>query len=115
MANLSDRLHEVQQLDGEHTGELEDMEVSQARDIKEVRGEHEDGVAELKRLKAEDMRGYQGQVVELESNVAQLQRDLESLQTRTVSRTEMQQLQAALVSLHAYMIKNLHMHKWPTQ
>lgn len=115
MANLSDRVHEVKQLDGEHTREVEDKQGSLAQDIKEVQHKHEDVVAELKQPTAEDIRGYQGQVVELESHVAQLQRDLESLQTRTVGWTEMQQLQAALVSLHAYTIQNLHMHKCPTQ
>lgn len=104
MANLTDRLHELKQRDGEHTQEVEDKQGSQAQDTKEVQHKHEDGVAELKQPAAEDMPGYQGQVAELESHVAQLVRDLESLQTCTVSRTEMQQLQAALVSLHAVMM-----------
>ena len=101
IANLSNRLHELYQLDVEHTREVEDKQGSQAQDVKELQHKHEDGVAELKQPKAEDMHGYQGQVTELESPVAQLVRDLESLQTNTLSRTDMQQLQALLVSLHA--------------
>lgn len=101
MASLSDKWHELKQLDGEHTREVEDKQGSQAQDIKGVQHKHENAVAELKQPKAEDMRGYQGQVTELESPVAQLVRDLESLQTNTLRRTDMQQLQAALVSLHA--------------
>lgn len=103
-AKANEHSRELEQLAYKHKWEVEDMADKHAQAVRETQWENEDEVAELNREKADIERGYQDQVVELQSYVMQLKRELEGLQTQ---KANMLQLKAAHVSLHARMIGNV--------
>ena len=80
---------------------MENIKDSHAQELKEAQREHKDAVKELERQYAEDQHEHEDEVAQLEARVALLERELEGLQTQ---KTNMQQLRAAHVSLHALVM-----------
>lgn len=100
-AKANERSRELEQLAYKHKRQVEDIEDNHAQAVRETQWENEDEVAELNREKADIQRKYQDKVMQLESSVVQLKRELDGLQTQ---KANMLHLKAAHVSLHAWMM-----------